>query len=197
LNITTNASANANANADRLATIWAIVEARQTFPALILVASATAIDDTQPVARGLGLASQDAGKRTGFLYLGAGIRRKALGEPLGYDELSISGRQSQRENFDALLGGWRRNYDVIIIEIPQLASCGLGAHVARLSDGIVVALFPDRQVTKADRELTTLFSQLGASVIGVVKTAVPAGNSDLNQAKNRSFGSLFFPVRQQ
>lgn len=195
MNITSNPCA--TSNIDRLATIWAIVEARQTFPALIVVASATAMDDTQPVARGLCLASQDAGKRTGFLYLGAGIRRKPAGESLTYDELSISGRLSQRENFDALLTRWRSSYDVIIVEIPQLASCGLGAHVARLSDGIVVALFPDRQVTKTDRELTTLFAQLGTSLIGVVKTAAPVGKADLPPAKSRSWGSFFFPVRQQ
>jgi hypothetical protein len=183
-------------NAYLLSTVWAIVEARQTFPAVIVVASATAKDDTEPVARGLSDVSEEAGKRTAYLYLGQGSRRNPASDSHRYAELSISGPQSQRESFDARFDAWRTMYDVIIIELPRLASCELGAHAARLSDGIVVALYPNREACKEDRELTRLFGQLKASLIGVVRTRAAVGSAETPRSKRSLINSFFFPIKQ-
>lgn len=183
------------AHVSPLATVWAIIEARQTFPALIAVASATDMEDTEPVARGLAHASHESGKRTGYLYLGR-ARRPAREQAHEYTDFSFDAHRTQRQSFDSSSSAWHATYEVIIVEVPQLASCTLGAHVARVADGIVVAVHPGRKVMPADRELRVLFNQLHSSIIGVVKTGAvsPVATS---LALRGSLSSLFFPVRQQ
>jgi Mrp family chromosome partitioning ATPase len=180
---------------DKLTTTWSIIEARPSLPALIAVASATKAEETEPIARGLARVAQEAGQRTGYLYLGS-AKRIVREHGYAYTDLALSGRPTLRENFDRQLDSWRAHYDVIIVELPLLASCSLGAHVARLAEGVVIALTPGRKVAAADRELTALLGQLSASIIGVVKTGtVPSGATPL-PARSKSLTSRFFPVRQ-
>jgi Mrp family chromosome partitioning ATPase len=155
--------------ADRLATIWAIVEARNTLPALIVVTSATHADDTSSIARGLAAAGNSAGQNVGYLELTAGSRSTGASGP--YASLSIDPRGSPREAFDGALERWRTMYDVIIVDAATLGSAALAAHVARISDGVVIAVCDKRRVVPADRELAVLLSELQACVIGVVLSA--------------------------
>jgi hypothetical protein len=155
----------------RLATIWAIVEARVPNRAVIVVASATEFDDTETIARGFCQASQEAGKRTGYLALRSGrFMAHTSNEP---GELVLPVRESARQSLDAALPGWRSAYDIIVVDVPELTTSTLGAHIASIADGVVVALYPDRRVKPADSELKMLLSQLGTSIIGVVRTSRP------------------------
>jgi hypothetical protein len=154
---------------ERLATIWAIIEARKTFPAIIVVTSATESDDTEAVARGLAQAAHSVGQRTGYLRLGANSGSGIVSAP--YAALSIAPRGTEREAFDAALTTWRAMYDVVIVNASVLGSGALGAHAARVSDGIVVGVCDQRRVVPADRELARLLQDLKVSVIGVVMTA--------------------------
>jgi len=133
-------------------------------PAMILVTSATPDDDAIGVAQGLVNASKNAGHCTGFLALGGAFDAHAPAASLALpDESSCAG-------FDELLHTWRATYDVIIVEIPQLLTHNLGAHVARTADGVIVAVRTNRSVQLADRELSALLKQLGAALLGVVAT---------------------------
>jgi Mrp family chromosome partitioning ATPase len=165
-------------------------------PTLIAVASATETDNTEPVARGLARVSRDAGQRTGYLYLGP--RRPPVAEQkVAYTHLSLMNRPSLRESFDASLESWRDSFDVIIIEVPQLTLNQLGAHVARLAEGVVIALYPGRKVEPADRELTSLLAQLSATIIGVVKTSATTSTTTPSPVASKSLTSRFFPARLQ
>jgi len=155
----------------RLANIWAIVEAREVSSSMIVIASATTTDDTPAVARGLAEAAHAAGRRTGYLQLAKETQVGA--QRAQYAHLSITDRMSEREGFDAALAGWRAMYDVIIVDAADLQNRLLGAHVARVADGVVIGVCAQRRVMTADRELATLLSLLNASVIGAVMTPSP------------------------
>ena len=135
-------------NSDQLAAIWSIIESRKTFPAVIVVTSATDADDTTTIARGLAAAAQQAGQRTGYLALGD----NSAAEPHRYAELAIAARTPQREAFDAALPGWLSRFEVIIVNAPTLRSQPGGAHIARIADGVVIGLCKARKVIDADRE---------------------------------------------
>jgi hypothetical protein len=154
---------------DRLATIWAIVEARKTFPAMIVVAAATAADDTGAIACGLAEAANAAGKGAGLLRL---TKETRGGFASGaYAQLSIDSRGSERDAFDKALEVWRTQFDVVIVDIADARLGALGAHVVSVADGVVVGLCAQRRVVAADRELAALLTQLQSSVIGVVLCA--------------------------
>jgi hypothetical protein len=154
---------------DRLATIWSIIEGRKTFPAMIVVTSATRAEDTESIARGLAQAAHSVGLRTGHLRLAAGDGES--GVPAHYAELSIASRGSRREAFDAALAEWLTMYDVVIIDAGILGFDGLGAHVARVGHGVIVAVCDRRRAVSADRNLVRLLSDLQTPIIGVVMTA--------------------------
>lgn len=172
------------ARGDRLATIWAIVEARKALPAMIVVAGATAADDTRTIARGLAESAYDAGQSAGLLQLTK--EKPSLLEPTSYTHLSIAPGGSEREAFDAALAGWRTHYDVVIVDIGDVRGGGLQAHVIRVADGIVLGVCADRRVVAADRELAGLLTQLGSEVMGVVLTAPPARPSLPRPSSGRS-----------
>jgi hypothetical protein len=155
--------------ADRLATIWSVIEARKSFPATIVVTSATQADDTVSIARGLAQASHAAGQRTGYLALAGAVRGATVTG--SYAQLSIAPRGSQRESYDAALALWRSMYDVVIVNAPVLGSEGLGAHAARIADGVVIGVCDQRRVVPEDRKLVQLLGELQASIVGVVMTA--------------------------
>jgi hypothetical protein len=183
------------ASLDQIATIWTIIEAKLELPAIIAVASATAIDDTETIARGLSHAAHDAGLNTAHINMG---RANTIGDLEPYANLSLAGSAWRRDKFDSALSEWKMTFDVIIFEVPQLLTCPLGSHVARLSNGIVLALHPNRKVTPADRELKALTIQLGASILGVVKTVAAPQPVAVGQVQQRrSLGALFRPIRQQ
>ncbi len=186
----------AGTSADRFALIWTIVEAGQEMPKLLVVASASASDDTERLARGIARAAHDAGQSAAYLYLGT-EPRKSRESTSAYAELTLPVAESARASFDAAIKAWREAHDVIIVELPALAGCGLGAHVARLSDGVVVAVCPTRKVIAADGELKALLLKLRALIIGVVKTA-PASPAALPaRTHDRALSPLASPVRQQ
>jgi hypothetical protein len=179
----------------RSAMIWSIVEARQANRALIVVAGATELDDTETIARGFCQASQEAGKRTGYLALRSGRFLAHTGaEP---NELALPERESARQSLDAALPGWRSTYDVIIVDVPQLTMSAVGAHIASIADGVVIALFPERRVKPVDNELKMLLSQLGTSIIGVVRTSRLAQGASGKTSRSLSVRSRLFPMRQQ
>jgi Mrp family chromosome partitioning ATPase len=86
-------------------------------------------------------------------------------------ELVLPARDSARQSLDAALPGWRSAYEIIVVDVPELTTSPLGAHIASIADGVIIALYPDRRVKPADGELTMLLSQLGTSIFGVVRTA--------------------------
>jgi Mrp family chromosome partitioning ATPase len=159
---------------DQLARIWAIVEARNTLPTVIIVTCATKGDDTESIARGLAQAAHGAGQRVGYLGLrnDGGERQPST----AYDTLSIGADGSRRESFDAALVSWRTMYDVVIADAALfLGSDPLGLHAARVSDGVIVAVSDQRRVESADRDLTRILAEIHASVMGVVITAPLGG----------------------
>ncbi len=168
---------------DRLATIWAIVEARSTLPAMIVIASATDDDDTTSIARGLADVAGNAGQTTGYLRINAGGRPNT--GPAPYTELSISPRGSSREAFDEALTTWRSIYDVIVVDVTNLGSEPLGAHAARVADGVVVAICSQRRAVAADGELSTLLAELQAVVIGAVLAAPRSVNPPVRVTRER------------
>jgi hypothetical protein len=159
---------------DRLATLWTIVEARRTFPVLIVVASASDTDDTTSIARGLAQVAHESGWRTGYLRLNPGAQ--PIPTINGYSELRVAERGSPREAFDAAITDWRRGFDVLVVDVTDVRSQFLAAHVARIADGVVVAVCAGRRVLAADHEFASLLKEISASMLGVVfcRPAVPA-----------------------
>jgi Mrp family chromosome partitioning ATPase len=157
------------AQSDRLVTIWSIIEARKSLPATIVVTGATHKDDTAFIARGLAQVAHTTGQRTGYLELKPDGRPGS--SPAPYAALSIAPRGSQREAFDAALAAWRPMYDVVIVNAGTLGSEALGAHAARVSDGVVIGICDQRRVERADHILAQLLNELKTSVLGVVMTA--------------------------
>jgi hypothetical protein len=169
---------------DRLATIWAIVEAHKSFPALIVVAGATAADDTDAIACGLAQAANAAGKNAGLLRLTNELRGGLASG--SYAQLSIDSRGSEREAFDKALAVWRTQFDVVIVDIADIRLRALGAHVVSVADGIVLGLCSQRRVLPADRELAALLAQLRSEVLGVVLTAPVAKTSPARRSPDRT-----------
>jgi Mrp family chromosome partitioning ATPase len=168
---------------DRLATVWAIIEARKRSPVLLLIAGATAGDDTTSVARGLAVAAGHAGQRAGYYRLNAdGLDSLATH---GYSELIVPECASRRAGFDAALADWRLTYDVIIIDAADAHCESLAGHAARIADGVVIAVCGGRAVVTADRELATLLREVGASVFGAVYCGKAAGDSQREPAHHR------------
>ena len=163
------------AHIDRFATIWAIIEARKTFPAMIVVTGATPADDTKSIARGLAEVAQGVGQRAGYLQLGADGRGTVT--PSSYTVLSVATRGSQRESFDAAVALWRSMYDIVVVDAAILGVTALAAHVIRIADGVVIGVCDQRRVVPADRALARLLGELSASIIGAVMTA-PISKAD-------------------
>jgi hypothetical protein len=161
---------------NRFATIWAIVEARKKFPAMIVVTGATLADDTRSIARGLTEVAQGAGQRAGYLQLGADGRGTVASS--SYAVLSVATRGSQRESFDAAVALWRSMYDIVVVDAAVLGASALGAHAARTADGVVIGVCDQRRVVPADRALARLLGELAASIIGAVMTA-PISKADV------------------
>lgn len=177
---------------DRLATIWAIVEARKSFPAMIVVAGATAADDTATIACGLAEAANAAGKGAGLLRLASEVTGGLASG--AYAQLSIDSRGSEREAFDKALAVWQTQFDVVIVDVADALLGALGAHVVSVSDGVVLGLCAQRRVLPADRELAGVLAQLRSEVIGVVLTAPMAKAWPSGRSPDRS---LLAPAAQR
>ena len=169
---------------DQLDTIWSIVEARHTFPALIAVAAATDGDDTTSIARGLAQAACSAGQSAAYLRLTAG--NSASADAGSYAELSLAPRASKREAFDAALQIWRTMYDVVIVDIGNVHAEPVAAHVVRVAAGVVVGVCAERRVMPGDRRFRNLLAQLDAAVIGVVLSAPVPRVRSVRKARDRS-----------
>ncbi len=153
-----------------LATTWEILEVRQRSAATIVVTSATLVDDTEKVARGLCEASHDAGKRTVYVRLGGPWLFESA-RTTTYGELALSEQESSRHFLEETFPRWRADHDVIIFDLPALTSTDAGAHIVRIADGVVIALHSERRVRSEDENLSVLLSQLGATITGVVRTS--------------------------
>jgi hypothetical protein len=164
-----------------LATTWEILEVRQSNAATLVVTSATPFDDTEKVARGLCEASHDAGKRTVYVRLGGALLFEKT-QSTTYGELALSERETSRHFLEDTLPQWQADHDVIIFDLPALASTDAGAHIVRIADGVVVALQSDRRVKSEDENLTVLLAQLGATITGVVRTSKRAPKPKLSKS---------------
>jgi hypothetical protein len=167
----------------QLTQAWAAVETVKKAQRLIVVASAAESDDTERAARGLALAAAGAGRQTAYVYLGRGTR-KQRSRAADYAELSLNTLLDGPVALQFGLASWFTTYDVVVAELPMLLSCALGAHIAGVADGIIVAASPNRKVTLGDRELKALFSRLQCQIVGLIATA-PVGS-----------GAASFPLEQ-
>ena len=151
---------------NRLAMIWAIIESRKTFPTMIVITAASGADDTETIAHGLARAAHESGRRTALLGLCA--NRAGRSAPVPYASLSIPARDSQRETFDASAASWRTTFDVVVIDAAVLGADALGAHAARIADGVVIAVCDRRRVVAAARALALGTEDLQAAHAHVV-----------------------------
>jgi len=154
---------------DRLANVWAVLEARNVFPVVVVVTSATAADDTHGLARGLANVAQATGRRTGLLALVPSPR--SVSDAASYAHLSVAGRPATREAFNDVFVGWQAAHEVIIVDAGVLGSEAFGFCVVPKATSVVIAVCDQRRVASADHELVALLAGLQASVFGVVMTA--------------------------
>jgi len=149
---------------------WAIVEARCPLPATIAVLGASERDDVVGAGRALAAAAVTSGRRTALLVLDP-IHAESDGE--GFDVLTLGA--VSRAVFDQRCALWISRYDVLVVCVGEAPAHPLGPHVMRGAAGVVVALAQDRRIEAADHALSNLLAQLGATTVGIVRTAsIPA-----------------------
>ena len=151
---------------------------------MIVIAGATQADDTRSISRGLAEAAQGVGQRVGYLKLGS----DGSGDipSASYASLSVANRGSARESFDSALASWRTMYDIVVVDAGVLGKTSLGAHAARIADGVVIGVYEKRPVVPADREMARLLNELGASIIGAVTTGSISRADAVRQSRSQT-----------
>lgn len=157
-----------NAVDPQLSIVWAILEARRSLPAMVVVASATEFDGSRAVARGLAAVAYGSGRRTAYLDLGIGSEQVAVPN---YVTVLAPPDHSEGGDFSAAVTAWRSSFDVVIVNVPALLSTRYGAQLARIADAVVIAVCEGRRITTIDRDLSAVFGELSAKVLGIVRTS--------------------------
>jgi len=147
--------------------IWSVIEGKCSLPATIAVIGASDYDDVVSAGRALAEAASMNGRTTGLVVLDPTVQ-VPMGD--GFDVVTLN--RYSRELFDDRRSLWCARYDVLVVAVPRAVSHVLGPHTIRAADGVVIALAAGRRIEPADRVLSNLIEQLGATTIGIVRTAM-------------------------
>jgi hypothetical protein len=155
----------------RLGAVLAILTARFTSPALILVTAATKEDNTTLLATSLAASLETSGKRCAYVPLATSQLSLDDKTSCPYVVLRPSdGTLSSQVAFDNATVAWRDQYHFIFFEAPSLLATTLVPHIARTADGVLIAMRRGRAASGQDRDTAAMLKHLGAFTIGVVTT---------------------------
>lgn len=153
-----------------LQSLQVLIESELGVAAVVVVASATASDGSDAVARGIAATYADQGVRAAFVSTD-GHAVASIGAD-AYDTLVVadSARHSSA-GFRQLVDAWREKYDVVIIDGAVLGSNNKAMQIARSADGVLFTVRAGRSVKREDTEMAALTERLGAKVLGVIETS--------------------------
>lgn len=161
------------------------------FPALIVVGSALRGDGTTYVACGLARAFAEAGHET--LLLDANPRNSSIADELDMtfganspkpervsEHFSVASlfdhdeRLLEDEELGRVVSHVRSNYAVTIVDAPVIPGSGAAVQIARIADGLLVAVRMGRRPVAADYDMKLLMQPGGLigdkAVSGIVPT---------------------------
>ena len=167
-------------------------------PALLVVGAALRGDGTTYVACGLACAFAEAGHKT--LLLDANPRNSGIADELGITpvtdsskpgcigrNLAVASLYEREEQIVAddqladILAGVRSRYGVTIVDAPVIPGSGAALQLARVADGVLVAVRLGRHPCAADHEMKLLLQPGGLLDGKAVSAIVPT-----RAAKQRS-----------
>jgi hypothetical protein len=155
----------------RLESVLAILSARFTDPALILVTAATREDDTGLLAASLARSVQALGKRCALLSLAGSALTSGEKTAGPYTVIRPSaGTLASPAAFEQAATMWRQRYDFSFVDAPAFLKSPLAPYVARSACGVLIAMRRGRQASASDRDTAGILKNLGASIVGVVFT---------------------------
>jgi hypothetical protein len=169
----------------RLSGVLAILTARFTKSALILVTAATEEDDTRLLATSIAQVVQAAGKRAAYVSL--------VSAPLYFEDETGGPHTILRPSvaalcspaaFDNAATMWREQHDFLFVDAPNLLATNLVPHIARKADGVLIAMRRGRPVSAKDRDAAAILKNLGAFTLGVVTTSSCLSRPNGSSARN-------------
>jgi hypothetical protein len=162
----------------RLGSVLAVLTARFTTSALILITAATEEDDTSRLAESVTRLVLSAGKRAAYVSLAPSTLVFEGSSASPEDVLRLPrGMFSTPAAFDSAAALWRARYDFVFVDAPNLLAMTLAPHVARTADGVLVAVRRGRVPSRFDRDAAAILKHLHAVTLGVVTTSARDGKS--------------------
>jgi hypothetical protein len=168
----------------RLGVVLAILTARFTSPALVLVTAATEEDDTRVLATSSARLVQATGKRAAYVPLVPSqlVSEYRTAGPYTVLHPAVNTLSSPAA-FDNAATMWREQYDFLFVDAPTLLSMTLVPHIALTAHGVLVAMRRGRAASARDRDAAAVLKHLGAVTIGVVTTPARLSRATVPSAR--------------
>lgn len=143
-----------------------LIEAQVELPATLLISAATETDNARHVALGLASAFANAGKRTLLVDVTTRPERIAARD-VPFDTVSMLPNRDLRAKLDVL----RVDRDITIVHAAPLLSHAAGLELARLADGVLIAVRLKRAIRREDELVKNVLDKLDARLLGIVQTS--------------------------
>jgi Mrp family chromosome partitioning ATPase len=151
------------------------IEVELSKPAVVMVTSARAGDGKSLAAHSLAASLEKCNHRVSLLEM-------------------PNEKGASHERLSAVVEEMRSNYDFTIIDAATFSGSRTVLSLARLVDGILVAVRIGRAPTAEDRSMVGILEQLGGNVVGVVATEAEA-IANFERSRGESSASRFQPRR--
>jgi hypothetical protein len=153
---------------DTLQSLRVLIEAQVKIPALLLVSAATNSDCSDAVAQYLADAFGGTGKSTLLVDTSRSRGEKRTEEGAATFDLV---KAVPTRDFHAKLDVLRAGREITILHAAPLLAQPYGLELARLADGVLIAVRLGRAIRREDEHTRRTLEQLGARVLGIIQTS--------------------------